>query len=87
MKLAPNAIYGLHLTHFDGKNYIHLFHSNERGQADIALYADSLIKPAKALCVFLLNSSKPIRITRIIIGSKAITIGTWWPRMSLIPTN
>lgn len=45
MKLAPNAIYGLHLTRCDGTSYIHLFHSNERGQADIAMYADSLIKP------------------------------------------
>lgn len=45
MKLAPNAIYGLHLTRYDGTSYIHLFHSNERGQADIAMYADSLIKP------------------------------------------
>ena len=46
MKLAPNAIYGLHLTHCDGKNYIHLFHANEHGQLDIAMYADSLIKPS-----------------------------------------
>lgn len=45
MKLAPNAIYGLHLNRYDGARYIHLFHSNERGQADIAMYADSLIKP------------------------------------------
>lgn len=45
MKLAPNAIYGLHITRYDGTSHIHLFHSNERGQADIAMYADSLIKP------------------------------------------
>lgn len=46
MKLAPNAIYGLHITSYDGTSHIHLFHSNERGQADIAMYADSLIKPS-----------------------------------------
>lgn len=46
MKLAPNAIYGLHLTRFDGTSYIHLFHSNEHGQIDIAMHADSLIKPS-----------------------------------------
>ena len=45
MKLAPNAIYGLHINRHDGTSDIHLFHSNERGQADIAMYADSLIKP------------------------------------------
>ena len=40
MKLVRNAIYGLHLKSYGGETYIHLFHVNERGQVDIAMYTD-----------------------------------------------
>lgn len=51
MKLAPNAIYGLHLTSYDGTSYIHLFHSNERGQVDIAMYAENMIKRSNGMTI------------------------------------
>ena len=40
MELARNAIYGLHLKGGEGFTYAHLFHVNERGQMDIAMFVD-----------------------------------------------
>lgn len=44
MELARNAVYGLHLKGGEGSTYAHLFHVNERGQIDIAMYIDRLVK-------------------------------------------
>lgn len=44
MELARNAVYGLHLKGGKGSTYAHLFHVNERGQVDIAMYVDKLVK-------------------------------------------
>lgn len=44
MKLARNAVYGLHLKGRNGTTYAHLFHVNERGQVDIAMFIDQLLK-------------------------------------------
>ncbi|EDW9075426.1 hypothetical protein AV691_004280 [Salmonella enterica subsp. enterica serovar 4,[5],12:i:-] len=44
MKLARNAVYGLHLKGGKGSTYAHLFHVNEQGQIDIAMYVDQLVK-------------------------------------------
>lgn len=43
MKLARNAIYGLHLKGGKGSTYVHLFHVNERNQVDIAMYTDQFL--------------------------------------------
>ena len=44
MELARNAVYGLRLKGGKGSTYAHLFHVNERGQVDIAMYVDQLVK-------------------------------------------
>lgn len=44
MELARNAVYGLHLKGGKGSTYAHLFHVNERGQIDIAMHVDQLVK-------------------------------------------
>ncbi|EKL2214115.1 hypothetical protein PQ125_002649 [Salmonella enterica] len=44
MELARNAIYGLHLKCGEGSTYAHLFHVNERGQIDIAMFVDQRVK-------------------------------------------
>lgn len=48
MKLARNAVYGLHLVGGKGSTYAHLFHVNERGQIDIAMFVDQLLKGGEA---------------------------------------
>lgn len=44
MELARNAVYGLHLKGGKGSTYAHLFHVNERGQMDIAMFVDQRVK-------------------------------------------
>lgn len=50
MKLARNAVYGLHLKCGEGSTYAHLFHVNERGQMDIAMFVDQRIKGGECDC-------------------------------------
>lgn len=44
MELARNAVYGLHLKGGKCSTYVHLFHVNERGQIDIAMFVDQMVK-------------------------------------------
>lgn len=50
MELARNAIYGLHLKCGERSTYVHLFHVNDRGQVDIAMFTDQMVKYGDDYC-------------------------------------